>query len=294
MNIIFGDSFIGPFTLIKDDNLLLKKFKGKTMRGISKIDTEDYNTLYNIINVNKINKGIKYVCFMFGQAEILFSMYYEMFVKNNYNIKTFLEESSERYCKFLLSLKNIMNNKKVIFSICPLMLKDEEVIHSLYLYPIIDEEILKQIPKNLRDLIFSYDFRNNCRMYLNNLNKQFCKKYKMKFINYDEILIDKTTNKPLDILKVKESDYNIHPYFEEIIKLYLSKLNFMNINKEYKEDLTKSHEEYKNIKKELSEERYNNLTFIKCNENIDEKYNNKIISLEKQLKEMKEENEKNI
>ena len=68
----------------------------------------------------------------------------------------------------------------------------------------------------------------------------------------------------------------------------------MNINKEYKEDLTKSHEEYKNIKKELSEERYNSLTFIKCNENIDEKYNNKIISLEKQLKEMKEENEKNI
>ena len=294
MNIIFGDSFIGPFTLIKDDNLLLKKFKGKTMRGISKINSKDYKTLYNIIETNKNNKGIKYVCFIFGQVEILFSIYYEMFIKNNYNIKKFLEESSERYCKFLLSLKNIMNNKKVIFSICPLMLKDEEVIHSLYLYPIIDIEILKQIPKNFRDIIFSYDFRNNCRIYLNNLNKQFCKKYKMKFINYDEILIDKTTNKPLDILKVKESDYNIHPYFEEIIKLYLSKLNFMNINKEYKEDLIKSQEEYKNIKKELSEERYNNLIFIKCNENIDEKYNDKIISLEKQLKEMKEENEKNI
>jgi hypothetical protein len=39
--LIFGDSFIGPFSLIKDNNLKLYKFKGATMKGLGKYDNEN-------------------------------------------------------------------------------------------------------------------------------------------------------------------------------------------------------------------------------------------------------------
>lgn len=33
---IFGDSFVGPFTLLDDKNIHIYKFKGATMKGITK------------------------------------------------------------------------------------------------------------------------------------------------------------------------------------------------------------------------------------------------------------------
>ena len=288
MNIIFGDSFIGPFTLLKDNLLYLKKFKGKTMRGISKINTSDYNLLINIINNKKKKIGINYIMFMFGQVDILFALYYEILIKKNYNIKQYLEETSEKYCKFLLSIDNIMNYKKIICSICPLMLNDEQTFHSLYLYPIIDIDILKNIPMNLKNIIFSYEFRNTCRIYLNNLNKIFCNKYNMKYIDFDDILINKSNNKPFDILKVKESDFNIHPYFEIIIKKYLSKLKFMHIKNHFKEDLNNSKNKYIEEKKILSNERYNDIKFLEYNNNnIDINFNDICIDFNKQISKMK-------
>ena len=262
MNILFGDSFIGPFTLLNVNNLYIKKFKGKTMRGISKLNTDDYIKLYKTINTQKKINGINYVIFMFGQGDILFSIYYEILIKHNYNIKNYLDETLNNYHNFLLSLNNVMNNKKVILSICPLMLSDEETFHSLYHYPILDIDILKNITMTERNIIFSYKFRNTCRKYLNILNKKFCKEYNIKFIDFDDILIDKNTNKPLDILKVKEYDYNIHPYFEIVIFKYLSKLKFLNLNIKFKEDINQSQNNYKNNKIELVKEREKELCNI--------------------------------
>lgn len=268
MNIIFGDSFIGPFSLLNDDKLIVKKFKGKTMRGISKINSDDYNILINILNKQKEINGINYVLFMFGQVDIVFSIYYEILIKNNYNIKQYLEDTSKSFCNFLLSLNNIMNNKKIIGSICPLMLNDEESFHSLYLYPVIDMDILNNIPMNLKNIIFSYEFRNSCRLYLNYLNKQFCKKFNMKFIDFDSNLINKINNKPFDYLKVKESDYNIHPYFEIVLFKYLAKLKFMNLNIKFNEDLELSKNKYCNDKKKLMNERLNEIKLLNYNNNI--------------------------
>ena len=39
--LIFGDSFIGPFNLLDNKNLHIYKFKGKTMKGITKEEDKD-------------------------------------------------------------------------------------------------------------------------------------------------------------------------------------------------------------------------------------------------------------
>lgn len=38
---IFGDSFIGPFNLIDDNNIKIHKFKGATMKGLLNKNNEN-------------------------------------------------------------------------------------------------------------------------------------------------------------------------------------------------------------------------------------------------------------
>ena len=39
--LVFGDSFVGAFSLIDDDNLKIYRFKGATMRGLGKKENEN-------------------------------------------------------------------------------------------------------------------------------------------------------------------------------------------------------------------------------------------------------------
>jgi hypothetical protein len=59
--LIFGESFIGSFSLIKDNNLKLYKFKGATMKGLGKYDNKNRkknNKFINSLNCNNCNKII--------------------------------------------------------------------------------------------------------------------------------------------------------------------------------------------------------------------------------------------
>lgn len=132
MNIIFGDSFVGPFKLLDDKKLFIKKFKGKTIKGISKINSNDYNILKNIIISFKNN--INYVIFMFGQVDIYFSLYYIILIKKQYNISKLLYEIAENYINMLLSLNMIKNKQKIIFSIFPSLQDDKDVLYNLFHY----------------------------------------------------------------------------------------------------------------------------------------------------------------
>lgn len=265
MNIIFGDSFIGPFNLLDDNNLYIKKFKGKNIRGISKLNTDDYNTLKNIIiDKQKYNK-INYVIFMFGQGDIYIGIYYLILFNKTYNISEILQETAEKYIKMLLSLDMINNKQKIVFSIFPSLQEDNYAFYDIFVYSILDKNELinkfNKMPKKFKDFIFSYKFRNNCRMYLNNLIKILCKKNNIKYIDYDNILIDKKTNKINENLNLKVNEFNVHPIFENMIYIYLSKLKFTNIKHKFKDNLNDTKNEYlKNKEKEIKS--------ISDNENI--------------------------
>lgn len=297
MNLLFGDSFVGPFTLIDDDNLYIKKFKGKTIRGISKLDTEDYKILKNIIIDKQKDNKINNVIFMFGQVDIFFSLYYLIFIKKQYNIYDYLQETAENYIKMLLSLDMIDNDKKIVFSIFPSLQDDKYAFYDLFVYGILKLEVLKKIPNEFINYVFSYKFRNTCRIYLNNLIKKICEKNNIKYIDFDNILIDKKTNKINEKLNLKVNNYNIHPIFENIIHIYLSKLKFTNIKNKFYGDLDKTKKSYFVRNKEKIDDHLNIVDeLIEKLDNIKNKNNKKYTKiyydLVKEYKKMKEFNKK--
>lgn len=77
--LIIGDSFIGPFNLIEDDNMYIYKFSGKSMKGITKKEDKDREKIVSLVNNNK---NIKCLIFNFGQVDLYFSYYYKKFIKN--------------------------------------------------------------------------------------------------------------------------------------------------------------------------------------------------------------------
>ena len=301
MNIIFGDSFVGLFTLINDDNLYIKKFKGKTIRGISKMDSEDYKILKNIIIDKQKDNKINNIIFMFGQVDIFFSLYYLIFIKKQYNIYDHLQETAENYIKMLLSLDMINNNKKIVFSIFPSLQEDKYAFYILFVYKILKPEelikIFKKIPNEFINYVFSYKFRNTCRIYLNNMIKKLCEKNNIKYIDFDNILIDKKTNKINKKLNLLVSPVNIHPMFETIIDIYLSKLKFTNIKNKFYGDLDKTKKSYFVRNKEKIDDHNNMVNEIieKLDNKItknNKKYTKIYYDLVNQYKKMKEFNKK--
>jgi len=301
MYLIFGDSFSKPFTLLKNcysesnktldnlknynnENIYVNTFHGKTMRGVSKINSEFTQYLIKIIKTfeTKYHKNINYILFLFGQVDIIFGVFYEILIKKNYDIQKYLVETAKNYINFLNSINFIDNNKKVVFSIHP-YLNEDEVIYVLLRYPgifkntpFIDREdkikFLNDIPNNLRKIIFSYDFINNCRILLNNTIRFLCKQNDIIFIDYDKILINKKNNRPIDGLKIMNK-LDIHPYYEIIIKYYLSLIKFTNLKPNYKYDIDKTIKEYYNKRIEAQK----NYTFedpIIKNKKNNKKYDN--------------------
>lgn len=297
MNLLFGDSFVGPFTLIDDDNLYIKKFKGKTIRGISKMDSEDYKILKNIIIDKQKDNKINNIIFMFGQVDIFFSLYYLIFIKKQYNIYDYLQETAENYIKMLLSLDMIDNDKKIVFSIFPSLQDDKYAFYDLFVYGILKLEVLKKIPNEFINYVFSYKFRNTCRIYLNNLIKKICEKNNIKYIDFDNILIDKKTNKINEKLNLKVNNYNIHPIFENIIHIYLLKLKFTNIKNKFYGDLDKTKKSYFVRNKEKIDDHLNIVDeLIEKLDNIKNKNNKKYTKIYYKLineyNKMKEFNKK--
>ena len=121
ITLVFGDSFIGPLKLIKDNNLKIIKFQGATMKGITKTENTNRKKIIDIVNKNK-NK-IKCMIFNFGQVDLFFSYYYVLFVKK----ETFkMEEIILNYVKFIKNLK-CNDKKKIVLSVYPTVLKDKNV-----------------------------------------------------------------------------------------------------------------------------------------------------------------------
>ena len=250
INIVFGDSYVGPFKLLDDNNLKVYKFKGATMKGIGKKNNKNAITINNTVKKNK-NK-INCLMFNFGQVDLHFSFYYVKFHKK----ETFnMEEIVKNYLEFIKKIK-CKNSAKIVLGIFPTTIQDQDVFDCLRIYGILSKEDIKSISKSDIEKYSNYLFRMKMYNDFNKLIKKYCKLNNLRFINFEDKLLDKN-NRLKYKFKNQISKYNIHLLWEPLIPILLSKLKKCKIKKKYKYSLHKTYKKYlsnkkKSIKKKIS------------------------------------------
>lgn len=235
--LIIGDSFIGPFNLLDDKNLRIYKFSGKTMKGITKKEDKDREKIVNLVNNNK---NIKCLIFNFGQVDLYFSYYYNKFIKNK---KFMMSSIIKKYVEFINNL-DCKKCNKIIISVYPTVLKDENVFNSLLYYEILSNNNIKSINKIDIEKTSKFNFRYNMYKKFNNLLEKYCKIYNINYINLDDILLNKKTNKIKKKFINPITDVSIHLLWEPLIPLLVEKIKNCNIEKKYKINLEKSLKNY--------------------------------------------------
>ncbi len=244
MNVVFGDSFIGPFKLIDDDNLEVYKFKGATMKGLGKKNNENSIKIKNIVKKNQ--NRINCLVFNFGQVDLHFSFYYVKFHKK----ETFnMEEIVKNYINFIKKLKCKKCNKNVL-AIFPTTIQDKDVFDCLQIYGILSKEDIKSISKSDIEKYSNYKFRIKMYYDFNKLLKKYCKLNNLRFINCEDKLLD-NNNRLRYRFKDQISKYNIHLLWESLIPILLSKLEKCKIKKKYKYSLNQTYKKYLSNKKKL-------------------------------------------
>ena len=250
--LIFGDSFVGPFKLIDDKNINIYTFSGYTMKGITKKDNKNRKKIIEI--VNNISSP-KCMVFNFGQVDLYFSYYYKKFIKNE---KFEMEPTIKKYVKFINSL-NCNNCNKIILSVYPTVLKDKYVFKSLLKYKILSEEDVKYISKSDKEQTSNFSFRYNMYLKFNNLLQKYCKVYNVNYINLDNELLDKKTNRIKQQFVNPSTIVSIHLLWEPLIPILVKKITDCNIMLKYKVNLKKSLEKYIIEKKIIENNRENNI-----------------------------------
>lgn len=204
-NCIFGDSFTEPFKLLPHKNKNINKdriykstdndkknylnnfinnlyeFHGKTMKGI----TKEKNIVRECIldTVNKLNKKINVMLFLFGWVDCNESYYYDIFIKK---VKFYPNDYIEKYVKFIKEL-NIEDNKKVIILPLPNAAGEKE----FYMRARYFNKTVPKLSKSQQYYYFSIKNREKRRQKFNNILKYYCKLYKVKYLDFDKQLFDK-------------------------------------------------------------------------------------------------------
>jgi hypothetical protein len=90
----FGDSYVLMFMHAK--NAVHYKFKGKSIKGLSKESDPDRARIEKIVKEHKDGSLV----FSFGQVDLNFIRYYKLAHKESYEMETF-----EKYIEWIASLK---------------------------------------------------------------------------------------------------------------------------------------------------------------------------------------------
>lgn len=243
-SIIFGDSFVGPFKLIKDKKLKIYKFKGATLKGLTKLENNNRKKIKSV--VSSIN-NIKCIIFNFGQVDLYFSYYYSRYIQNK---RFMMEPMIKKYVKFISDLECKKCNK-IIFGVFPNPIKDKYIYKTLLVYKILPENLINSIDKKDKDRLSSHNFRFNLYIKFNKLIQKYCNIYNIKYIDFDDVLLNKNNRVKKEFIN-KESIYNIHLLWEPLIPVILQKIDICNIKKNYVYNIKKSLNKYlKNKKKEI-------------------------------------------
>lgn len=241
VNYIFGDSFIGPFTLLEEEDYLKVHMHNKTtMKGITNKDNKIRNSIIDIIQTDKYK--ISNVLFGFGHIDLFFN-HYKIFVNNgNHDIKKIVK----RYIQFIDSL-DINNSNKYVLSLYPSTIKDEFVFDALKHYKVLTEEEINNISLEEQEHISSRQYRYDLYRKFNDLLKFYCKSYNIKFINLENYIMTNDNLLKSSFINTT-NNLNIHLLWEPLIPIIVKSITFINNN--YKINLKDSQKKFLNFKKQ--------------------------------------------
>jgi hypothetical protein len=206
--LLFGDSFIGIFKLLKNKNIKIYKYKGASMRGLLKEQNQNRKDIIK----RSAQKQVKCCIFSFGQVDLHFTYYYKRFIKKE---KMVFENIAKSYVEFINSLNECEN--KIIIGVYPSAVLDENVRGQLLHYEIIDENT------NVDDKYFDFNFRFNLYTKFNEQLKRECKKYNIEYIDVGKIVLgddNKVKSKYIDPI----SPYNVHLIWETLLPKLVKKM----------------------------------------------------------------------
>ena len=221
INLILGSSSCELFSLIKNNNILINKFKGANILGLIKPD----NFLCLKINliIEEYGSKLKKIIFAFGEVDIHFSYFYNLIIKD---IDLLTDKSlnfdiiSKKYIEFIDSLKYYSNCPKVIIGPFPnTLLNEVEIYNRLILYGIIDKEKFPSFNCLNQSIVFNFNQKNQVKVFevFNKYLSKYCQQYNLKFIDLSPICFNKNGIIKKNLIH-KYNKLNIHLNWEPLIK----------------------------------------------------------------------------
>lgn len=133
--LVFGDSFIGPLKLFKHPRWIFIKFKGGTMKGLTKPDNENRQIIANTIAKFERGNRLNAVIFCFGTVDIQFSYYYSKLMNKPFTPA----EIIDGYIKFINSVIDPKKYKVGVQLAYPSAVAEYNMLIQLEIYHILDE-----------------------------------------------------------------------------------------------------------------------------------------------------------
>lgn len=256
--LVFGDSFVNFLSLIK--TFKIKKFSGKTLKGITKKDSPIFKIMSKMTKSYRTND----IVFGFGNVDLHISFYYDLFTKPEYtsldiNERVKLWENNtknviEEYIKKLKKL-NIRGKTVHIFQVFPSTLLDKNVSSSLKKYIQFDSETLDKKEKKIFKSLIKKTMRDERYQFFNKRLSIEARKHGFKFLDIEKYILNEKSRKIKKPL-IDISELNIHLLWEPmLLKLVKhNQLNKLGITKENTKDLEAGYKKYLDFKEKILEE----------------------------------------
>ena len=254
--LVFGDSFVGPFTLLENraenaQTVHVFKFKGGTASGAGKPNSD---TQVDVENRIASVRDARVLVFSFGQVDVHMTYYYKRFMMAGQELD--VDRIVKNYVQFAATAGRKHGSfERVVLAVYPCPVEDSAVLGMLQLYRVLTQEVAATVDPN--DKLFSRENRQRVLTKFNDALKRECEAQGVKFLSINEQITDEQGNvKPLfkDI-----SRFNIHILWEPSLKLWsltdmskygVNEANFGNLEdtwskyKEYKEGELQQLEDY--------------------------------------------------
>lgn len=226
--LIFGDSFVGPFLLIRDKQYVVTKFKGGTLKGIIKPTNPNHKRMQAVIN--KYKNNISGIIFFFGSVDVHFSYYYNNINgKKQNNLISSIKANLQAYKEMILEIQKQLPKSVKITVINPFINPVSKTFKlatiQLLNYRIITHNDLSN--ENLKIIASTCKKANQFFFKYSELMAKTFSSTNINYINFNKETITNITNSDKAVIKKAYKDLsptNIHLLYKPSLMLFMNKI----------------------------------------------------------------------
>ena len=186
---------------------------GSSARGLGNLNSVSGVNRLIIDTTN--NTKYKGYLFLFGKVDIDFILNYKYNIENKTEFEEYLNESVERYIKFV---KNLNITNVIICEITISHLSDESLLKSLNSISIYDGlNNNKVVPQIEYTKVIPLEQRDRCTIFFNKQLKKLCEINKFKFVEINKYFKDGIPEK-----YISPNDHHLNA---NVANLYIDELN---------------------------------------------------------------------